>query len=88
MKQLLQYLLTATRGGPMRARIVSAIKAKPMNAHQLARQLHIDYKTAQHHLNILVDNTVLMVVKKGYGAVYFLTPEAEKCLPELGSTWA
>ena len=87
MKQLLLYLLTATRGGPMRQRIVKAIKAKPMNAHQLAQQLKVDYKTVQHHLNILVGNTVFSVVKKGYGAVYFLTPEAEHFLPELGIIW-
>jgi len=82
------YLLTATRGGPMRQRIVMAIKKKPMNAHQLAQTLKIDYKTVLHHARILVDNNVFSVLKKGeYGAVYFLTPEAEQCLPELGGTW-
>ena len=69
----------------MRTRIIHAITARPMNAHQLAQQLRIDYKTVLHHLSILVDNNVLSVIKKGsYGAVYFITPEAETCLADLG----
>jgi predicted ArsR family transcriptional regulator len=73
----------------MRTRIIHAITAKPMNAHQLAQQLRIDYKTVLHHLRVLVDNNVLSVIKKGsYGAVYFLAPEAERCLSELGISGA
>lgn len=89
MKPILLYLLTATRGGPMRTRIVHVLKEKPMNAHQLTRQLKVDYKTVQHHLTMLVDNNVLVVMKKGsYGAVYLLSPETEQCLQELGGIWA
>ena len=85
MKQLLWYLLAGTRGGPTRVRILLVITHKPLNAHQIARQLKLDYKTVLHHLAILVDNNVLSVVKKGsYGAVYFLSDEAAKILPELG----
>ena len=68
---LLLYLVAGTRGGYTRGLIIHALFKKPMNAHQLAKALKIDYKTAQYHLDLLVENNVIAVIKKGsYGAVY------------------
>ena len=71
VSNLLLYLVAGTRGGLTRGQIISALLKRPMNAHQLAKHLEIDYKTAQYHLDLLVENNILSVIKKGsYGAIF------------------
>ena len=48
-----------------------------MNTNQLAAALDLDYKTTQHHLELLADNDVLMTMGDEYGKVYFLTDRME-----------
>ena len=48
-----------------------------MNTNQLANELDLDYKTTQHHLELLTDNDVLMTMGEEYGKVYFLTDRME-----------
>lgn len=48
-----------------------------MNANQLSNELDLDYKTTQHHLELLTDNDVLMTMGEEYGKVYFLTDRME-----------
>jgi predicted transcriptional regulator len=86
MHHLLWYLLAGSRGGEMRARILTTLKERPRNANQLAKQLNVDYKTVQHHLNILLDNQVLLSKGK-YGAVYFIAPEVEAHWKEFEEIW-
>ena len=86
MKQIIYYLIAGTRGGETRAEIINSIKNKPMNANMLSRKLKYDYKTIQHHLNILVSNKVLE--KRGkYGGVYFITDMMEKNMEEFDKIW-
>ena len=66
----------------MRVRILKLILQKPRNAHQLSKELSVDYKTVQHHLRMLVDHHVVTATGD-YGAVYFVSPEMEKQLPLL-----
>ncbi len=66
------YLLAGTRGGETRARIIYAIRHRPANANQLAKQLSLDYKTMQHHLALLLEHNILSTQGR-YGAVYFIT---------------
>lgn len=76
MKTLLWYLIAGTRGGPTRGRILHALSTTPRNANELAKNLHLDYKTIRHHLNILVKNNCIYPIEKdAYGTVYFLTDE-------------
>ena len=76
MKHILWYLIAGTRGGETRGRIIMAIKKRPRNTHKLCRALDLDYKTVQHHLEILEKHDI--VFKRGdYGAVYFLTEAME-----------
>ena len=72
LKRILLYLISATRGGPVRARIISLLKEEPMNANQLAQRLGHDYSTIKHHLDILIENKLLEPVGK-YGQLYFLS---------------
>jgi len=88
MKNLIWYLLAGTRGGETRAKILIAIKNRPMNANQLAETLKLDYKTIQHHLRILTENNLLSPINKGkYGAVYFLSEDMKALWPEFNEIW-
>ena len=88
MKNLIWYLFVGTRGGETRAKIVTSIKKKPMNANQLATSLKLDYKTIQHHLKILTENNILTAINKGkYGAVYFVSDDLQRTWNEFGEIW-
>ena len=73
MESVLWYVLTGTRGGPNRIRLLRALNQRPRNANKLAEDLDLDYKTVRHHLDVLTDNE--MVEKSGddYGAIYLTT---------------
>ena len=78
MKQLLYYLIFGTRGGINRARIIKNLRERPYNAHQLAKELQLAYKTINHHLKVLKKNQVITVSEgQKYGALYFLSNNME-----------
>jgi len=70
MEAALWYVLTGTRGGANRLRLLRAIDERPRNANQLAEELDLDYKTVRHHLDVLVDNGIVETSGDDYGAVY------------------
>lgn len=76
MEGVLWYVLTGTRGGRNRVRILRELAERPRNANQLAEDLDLDYKTVRHHLEVLVDNDVLESSGDEYGAVYLPTDRA------------
>ena len=48
-----------------------------MNTNQLAKDLDLNYKTVQHHLEVLEENDVLRTQGADYGQMYFLTDQME-----------
>ncbi len=76
MEAVLWYVLTGTRGGENRVRILEAIDQRPRNANQLAEDLDLDYKTVRHHLDVLVENDVVTRSGDDYGAVYLPSEQA------------
>jgi predicted transcriptional regulator len=82
LRRVLWHLVGATRGGPMRLRLIALLRERPYNTNQVSELLHIDYKTAQHHLRVLVENRVAEAQGDRYGAQYFLTKEMLENLPE------
>ena len=86
MHQTLWYLLAGTRGGPMRARILTEIRKQPANANQLAKRINVDYKTIQHHLELLQKHQ-LLTMHGQYGAVYLLTPGMDADWKEFEEIW-
>jgi DNA-binding transcriptional ArsR family regulator len=87
-KYVLLYLLTATRGGITRGKIIEALHKTPMNVHKLSKYLKLDYKTVQHHLKVLLDNGVIGAVNKGkYGALYHLTDDMEDNIKLFRDIW-
>ena len=78
MEKALWYLLTATRGGANRARIIDALSERPMNANELADELDVGYKTIRHHMEQLEDHDVVESGDESYAKLYFLTDRFEK----------
>ncbi|WP_435194530.1 winged helix-turn-helix domain-containing protein [Natronomonas sp. EA1] len=76
MEAVLWYVLTGTRGGGNRIRILRALDERPRNANQLAEDLALDYKTVRHHLDVLADNNIVRDSGDDYGAIYLPTEAA------------
>jgi len=47
----------------------------------------MDYKTIRHHLNVLVNNRLIIEVGQAYGSMYFLSPELEQDYDEFKKIW-
>ncbi|MCH7661899.1 MAG: winged helix-turn-helix transcriptional regulator [Euryarchaeota archaeon] len=77
MEAVLWYVLTGTRGGPNRVRLLRAVDERPRNANQLASDLELDYTTIRHHLDVLVENGMVQKSGGDYGAVYLTTDQVE-----------
>lgn len=73
MEGVLWYVLTGTRGGPNRARLLLLVADRPRNANKLAEALDLDYTTVRHHLDVLVENDIVRKEGEDYGAVYLPT---------------
>ncbi|KZN26398.1 ArsR family transcriptional regulator [Haladaptatus sp. R4] len=80
MRQLLWWLIGGTQGGKNRLRIVRSLNRRPMNTNQLSNELDLNYKTVQHHLEMLEENDVLTTTGDEYGKMYFLTDRMESNL--------
>lgn len=77
MEAVLWYVLTGTRGGPNRARLLRAIDERPRNANQLAEDLDLDYTTIRHHLDVMMENQMVQKSGGDYGAVYLTTDQVD-----------
>jgi len=80
LRRLLWYLLGGTRGGENRARIVQEIRNRPSNLNQLATKLSLEYRSVQHHIEVLKKNALVTAQGEHYGLTYFLTPWLESHL--------
>jgi len=69
-KKMVKYLLIASRGGPMRARIINVLIEMPRNPNQLADLLKVDYKTITHHLGVLKKNNWVTGSEDKYGVIF------------------
>ena len=77
LRRLLWYLLGATRGGETRARLIHTLKVQPGNMNQLAKRLGVEYRTIQHHIEVLKKNSLVTSTGEHYGLTYSLTPWME-----------
>ncbi len=81
VRLIVRWLIEGTRGGRLRARILLLLRDGPMNAHQLARSLGVNYRTATHHLRVLQEHGLVERLGDGYGSPYVLTSLAEEAWP-------
>jgi predicted transcriptional regulator len=77
LRRLLWYLLGGTRGGENRARLIHEIKNRPSNLNQLAKRLGLEYRSIQHHIEVLKKNSLVTSQGERYGLAYFLSPWLE-----------
>jgi DNA-binding transcriptional ArsR family regulator len=75
LRRLFYWLLVGSKGGPTRLSIILKLKDGPANANQLATSLKLNYKTVQHHLEILVENRMVVASGGRYNVVYSISPE-------------
>ena len=73
VKRLLWFVFAGSKGGLNRIRLISAIRKTPFNANQLAKELGLDYKAIQHHVNVLEKNNLITKVGDKYGAALFIS---------------
>lgn len=78
MRQLLWWLIGGSRGGRNRLRIVRTLQERPMNTNQLAEKLDLNYKTVQHHLEVLDENNIVTTQGDNYGQMYFVSDRMEQ----------
>ena len=72
-RRLFSYLFTGTRGGFNRLRIILLLANKPFNAHQISKELKLDYNAIQFHLDVLEKNNLVSKVGQHYGTLFFLS---------------
>jgi DNA-binding transcriptional ArsR family regulator len=78
LKRLLYWLIAGSEGGLNRARILLALKERPLNSNQLAEQVGLNYKTVRHHLDVLEKNELVVTTGQRYGKMYFISPMLER----------
>jgi DNA-binding transcriptional ArsR family regulator len=88
VKKRLWHLVVGTRGGLKRAEIIALVGRRPYNAHEISRLMGVDYKTARHHLRVLVENGVLDASEDHYGALYFWSPWLRQNAATWREVWA
>ena len=88
-KRVMTFLFLGTKGGSNRIRIVRLLRQEALNANKIGERLSLDYKTVQHHLEVLEDNQVVVPSspKGTYGSMYFLSQYFEKQLDLLEEMW-
>jgi len=72
-KKLFWLLFAGSRGSDTRIRIMSGLRKRPRNTHQLSRELGIDYKGTQHHLKNLEENNLVKKIGNHYGVTYYVS---------------
>jgi predicted transcriptional regulator len=85
-RKLLLYLFTGTKGGYTRLKIIMNLEARPLNTHQLSKEMGLDYKAIQHHMKVLEKNNLVTKVGEKYGAIFHLSNFLEiniECLSEV-----
>jgi len=87
MQKVLWWLILGTRGGVNRAKIIKKLNERPYNAHQLAEELDLSYRTIRHHIKILEDTEIVKPAGKTYGKMYFLTEDMEENYDDFKIIW-
>ena len=72
-KRLLWFVFAGSRGGINRLRLVHAIREKPLNANQLAKELSLDYKAITHHIGVLEKNNIITRIGEKYNVTFFVS---------------
>lgn len=77
-ERLLWWLFAGSVGAATRAQVLKAIKEEPRNAQQLSEAIGVDYTTIRHHLNVLLQNRIVVTQGETYGKLYFVSDTMEE----------
>jgi predicted transcriptional regulator len=77
IRRLLWHLLGGARGGENRARIIYELHVRPSNLNQIAQRLGLEYRSIQHHIEVLRRDALVVSQGEKYGMTYFLSPFLE-----------
>lgn len=72
-KRLLWFVFAGSRGGVNRLKLVKALREKPLNANQLAKEMGIDYKAVLHHVGVLEKNNIITRLGEKYNVTFFIS---------------
>ena len=78
IRHLLGWLITGTKGGKTRAKIIKSLKKSPQNSNQLAILLKVNYKTIRHHITILEKKKLIISAGEHYSTAHFLSELMEE----------
>ncbi|WP_409199928.1 ArsR/SmtB family transcription factor [Methanobrevibacter sp. DSM 116169] len=87
MKKILTWLILGTKGGYNRAKMIKYLHDTPSNAHQLAENLNLNYRTITYHLKVLEEVNVITSVGKKYGKTYFISDELNDNFESFKEIW-
>ena len=73
IKMLLWNTFAGSKSCINRVKIVSQLKKMPLNTNQLSKQLGLDNKVIERHLEILEQHELATKVGNGYGSTFFLS---------------
>jgi len=76
-KMLMWVVFAGSKGAANRIKIINLLKKHPYNVNQLSEELHLDYKTIQHHIRVLETNNFVSKAGSSYPIIYFIAPLLE-----------
>lgn len=75
--KLFWYMFASSYGGRTRLNIITLLRERPYNRSKLAEALGLDYKSVQHHLDVLEKNNLITRQGEKYGVLFFISPYLE-----------
>lgn len=72
-EQTMYWLLSGSKGSPNRLKILMYLEKKPSNLNELTKGMGLNYKTTQHHIELLLENNLIVAKGNKYGQLYFLS---------------
>ena len=88
IKILFWRVFAGSKGCVNRIKIILELKEKPLNTNQISRQLRLDYKVVERHLQVLEKYDLVIKAGDGYGTIYLLSPLVESNLNLLDEVYS
>ena len=76
-KMLIWAVFAGSKGATNRIKIINLLTKNPYNINRLSEELHLDYKTIQHHVRVLEANNFIRRDESSYPTIYFIAPLLE-----------
>jgi DNA-binding MarR family transcriptional regulator len=77
-QQTIYWLIAGSKGGKSRISILKEIEKKPANLNEIAKRTGMNYKTAQHHIELMEKNGLITKIGNKYGQIYFYSEKLKE----------